>query len=497
MSSYNSTASASQVEAIRSGSLFREACLIAGVWRSCGSTADFSAVIDPATDQEIGRVPNLGSTETGEAIAAAEAAFASWRSLLPQVRGDALRRWGELMVQNGEQLAALLTLEQGKPIKESRGEIAYAAGFLKWFGEEASRAYGDVIPSHLARSRLIVMREPIGVAAAITPWNFPSAMITRKAGAALAAGCPMIVKPSPETPFSAIALAVLAEQAGVPSGVLQVITGDAEAIGTTLCKSPIVRAISFTGSTQVGRLLQTASAATVKKVSLELGGHAPFIAFSEVDLEKAAADAVTAKFQTTGQDCLAANRLLVQTGIYEAFLAAFVAETRALEVGNGFNSNVSIGPLISEAAVDRCQRQVDDAVAKGARLLCGGKRHSTGRRFFSPTVLADVTPDMLIWREETFGPIAAFTRFDDESDAIRLANDTVYGLGAYIYSHDVARAWRVAEALESGLIGVNTPRFTGPPVPFGGVKQSGLGREGSRHGMDEYTELKTICFGGM
>ena len=442
-------------------------------------------------------MPNLGAAEAGEAIAAAEAAFASWRSLLPQMRGDALRRWGELMLHNSEQLAALLTLEQGKPIGESRGEIAYAAGFLKWFGEEAARAYGDVIPSHLAHSRLIVMREPIGVAAAITPWNFPSAMITRKAWAALAAGCPMIVKPSPETPFSAIALGILAEQAGLPSGVFQVITGDAEAIGTTLCKSPTVRAISFTGSTNVGRLLLTASAATVKKVSLELGGHAPFIAFCGVDLEKAASDAVTAKFQTTGQDCLAANRLLVQTGIYEAFLEAFVARTRALRVGNGFDANVSIGPLISEAAVDRCQRQVDDAVAKGARLLLGGRRDPTGRRFYSPTVLADVTPEMLIWREETFGPIAAFIRFDHESDSVRLANDTAYGLGAYIYSHDVVRAWRVAEALECGLIGVNTSRFTGPPVPFGGVKQSGLGREGSRHGMDEYTELKTICFGGM
>ncbi|MEO3435514.1 NAD-dependent succinate-semialdehyde dehydrogenase [Inquilinus sp. CAU 1745] len=476
--------------------LFRQSAFLAGEWVD-GPKDAAVAVTDPATGATIGHVPGLGAPETERAIAAAAEAYGPWRRLLAKERAAILRRWGDLMLAHKEDLAVLMTLEQGKPIDESRGEIDYAASFLEWFGEEAKRLYGDTIPSHLSGSRMSVTREPVGVTAAITPWNFPSAMITRKAGAALAAGCPMIVRPASETPFSALALAVLAVEAGVPEGVFSVLTGPARAIAGTLTASPVVRKISFTGSTEVGRILLAQSAETVKKVSMELGGHAPFLAFDDSDLEAAVAGAVAAKFATTGQDCLAVNRLYVQDGIHDAFVARFADAVAALKVGPGLDPSVDQGPLMSESAVAKCEAHVADALAKGAKAIVGGKRHELGGTFFQPTVLTAVTEDMAIANEETFGPVAPILRFTDEAEGIARANDTVYGLAAYAYSRDVARVLRVSEALEYGMVGINTPKFTGAPIPFGGVKQSGLGREGSRHGLDDYTELKYVCIGGV
>lgn len=476
--------------------LFRQSAFLAGEWVEGPKDAAI-AVTDPATGAVIGHVPGLGAPETERAIAAAAAAYGPWRRLLAKERAAILRRWSDLMLAHREDLAVLMTLEQGKPIDESRGEIDYAASFLEWFGEEAKRLYGDTIPSHLPGSRMSVTREPVGVTAAITPWNFPSAMITRKAGAALAAGCPMIVRPASETPFSALALAVLAVEAGVPEGVFSVVTGPSRTIAGTLTASPIVRKISFTGSTEVGRILLAQSAETVKKVSMELGGHAPFLAFDDSDLEAAVAGAVAAKFATTGQDCLAVNRLYVQDGIHDAFVARFADAVAALKVGPGLDPSVDQGPLMSESAVAKCEAHVADALAKGAKAIVGGKRHALGGTFFQPTVLTGVTEDMAIANEETFGPVAPILRFADEAEGIARANDTVYGLAAYAYSRDVARVLRVSEALEYGMVGVNTPKFTGAPIPFGGVKQSGLGREGSRHGLDDYTELKYVCIGGV
>lgn len=476
--------------------LFRQSAFLAGEWVEGPKDAAI-AVTDPATGAVIGHVPGLGAPETERAIAAAAEAYGPWRRLLAKERAAILRRWSDLMLAHREDLAVLMTLEQGKPIDESRGEIDYAASFLEWFGEEAKRLYGDTIPSHLPGSRMSVTREPVGVTAAITPWNFPSAMITRKAGAALAAGCPMIVRPASETPFSALALAVLAVEAGVPEGVFSVLTGPSRAIAGTLTASPIVRKISFTGSTEVGRILLAQSAETVKKVSMELGGHAPFLAFDDSDLEAAVAGAVAAKFATTGQDCLAVNRLYVQDGIHDAFVARFADAVAALKVGPGLDPSVDQGPLMSESAVAKCEAHVADALAKGAKAIVGGKRHALGGTFFQPTVLTGVTEDMAIANEETFGPVAPILRFADEAEGIARANDTVYGLAAYAYSRDVARVLRVSEALEYGMVGVNTPKFTGAPIPFGGVKQSGLGREGSRHGLDDYTELKYVCIGGV
>ncbi|HET8729209.1 MAG TPA: NAD-dependent succinate-semialdehyde dehydrogenase [Alphaproteobacteria bacterium] len=475
--------------------LFRQAAYLAGAWIEAGDAS--IAVTDPASGKEIGRVPDLGAAETERAIAAASQTYPAWRRLLAKERAAILRRWADLMVRHREDLAVLMTLEQGKPIAESRGEIDYAASFLEWFGEEAKRMYGDTVPSHLAGSRLSVTREPVGVTAAITPWNFPSAMITRKAGAALAAGCPMIVRPASETPFSALALAVLAEEAGVPAGVFSVLTGSARTIAGVLTASPVVRKISFTGSTEVGRLLLAQSAETVKKVSMELGGHAPFLVFDDADIEAAVDGAVAAKFATTGQDCLAVNRLYVQDGIHDAFAERFAAATAALKVGPGLDSSVDQGPLMSEDAVAKCETHVADALAKGARLMVGGRRHKLGGTFFEPTVLADVTEDMAIAQEETFGPIAPILRFRDEAEVLARANDTIFGLAAYAYSRDVSRVLRVSETLEYGMVGINTPKFTGAPIPFGGVKQSGLGREGSRYGLDDYTELKYVCIGGV
>lgn len=472
--------------------LVREQAYIGGEWVNGDQAID---VTDPANGALLGTIPNLGEKETQQAIQSAQKAFNGWKQMLAKDRGAILRRWGELMLQHKEDLAVIMTLEQGKPINESRGEIDYAASFLEWFGEEGKRAYGETIPSHLAGSQLSVRREPVGVTAAVTPWNFPSAMITRKAGAALAAGCPMVVRPASETPYSALALAVLAEQAGVPAGVFSIVTGDAPAIGKTLCDSNVVRKLSFTGSTEVGRLLLGQSAQTVKKVSMELGGHAPFIVFDDADMGKAVNGAIGAKFATTGQDCLAVNRMYVHTSMYDAFAEQFTKVAAAMKVAPGLEEDAELGPLMSEAAVQKCESHVADALAKGAKLLTGGKRHSLGGTFFEPTVLADVTPEMTIFSEETFGPVAALTRFEDEAEVITSANDTIYGLAAYVYSENVSRCMRVSAALEYGMVGVNTPKFTGAPIPFGGYKQSGLGREGSKYGLDDYTELKYVCFG--
>ncbi len=478
--------------------LFREQAFVDGSWTGApdgtpdGATVE---VTDPATGALVGTVPALGAADTERAIAAAARAWPAWRALLAKERAAVLRRWAALMTDNREDLAVIMTVEQGKPLAESRGEIDYAASFLDWFAEEAVRMNGDTMPTHLPGRRLMVVREPVGVTAAITPWNFPSAMITRKAGAALAAGCPMIVRPASETPYSALALAELADRAGVPAGVFQVLTGSSRIIGRALTDSPVVRKVTFTGSTEVGRLLLAQSADTVKKVSMELGGHAPFLVFDDANLDKAVKEAINAKFQTTGQDCLAANRILVQDTVYDAFAARFAAAARALKVGNGLEPGVEQGPLMNRGAVDKCRAHVTDAVAKGAVVLAGGGRHALGGLFFAPTVLGDVTPQMAIFHEETFGPVAPLVRFRDEAEAIRLANDSIYGLASYVMSRDLGRVFRVGEALEYGMVGINTSRITGPPIPFGGVKQSGLGREGSRHGLDDYTELKYLCLG--
>lgn len=476
--------------------LLRERAWIDGAWVDADTGATLT-VNDPAECRPIGTVPDMGAAETERAIAAAARAYPAWRRLLAKERAAILRRWAQEMRDHKEDLAVIMTCEQGKPIGESRGEIDYALSFLDWFAGEAERRGGETLPTHRANAQLIVTREPVGVTAAITPWNFPSAMITRKAGAALAAGCPMIVRPATETPYSALALAELAFRAGVPGGVFQVITGSAREIGRTLTDSPTVRKLSFTGSTEVGRKLLAQCADTVKKVSMELGGHAPFLCFDDVDLETAVDGALKAKFATTGQDCLAVNRLYVHAAIHDAFVTRFAERTAALRVGHGLEDAVEIGPLMNEAAVAKCEDQVADAVAKGAKLLCGGKRHKLGGTFYEPTVLAGVTPDMDIYREETFGPVAAITSFRSERDAITQANDTIYGLAAYVYTNDLSRALRVNAALDYGMIGINTPSFTGANIPFGGVKQSGLGREGSIHGLEDYTELKYTCIGGL
>ena len=477
-------------------SLFNESAYIDGHWFHAAD-GRVTEVTEPASGKVIGTVPNLGIAETRAAIASAEKAQVAWRRLLPAERGDLLRRWADLMRENKEDLAVLMTCEQGKPLAESRGEIDYAASFLDWFAEEGKRLYGETIPSHLAGRKMLVSREPIGVAAAVTPWNFPSAMITRKAGAALAAGCAMVVRPASETPFSALALAELADRAGLPAGVFSVVTGTASEVVGELCTNPAVRAVSFTGSTEVGRLLLGQGAATIKKMSMELGGHAPLIVCEDADLEEAVEGAVAAKFQTTGQDCLAANRIFVHQDLYDTFVERFMAAVAKLRVGPGLQHGVDQGPLINAKAVAKAEEHVADAVEKGARLLAGGHRHALGGLFFEPTVLADITPGMKIFREETFGPVAAILPFQDEDEVIDLANDTEYGLAAYVFARDMGRICRLSDALEYGMVAVNCAKMTGAPIPFGGVKQSGLGREGSRYGMDDYTELKYVCLGGL
>ena len=472
--------------------LFRQQAYVDGVWVDADQGKTL-AVTDPATGEVIGQVPDLGTAETRRAIAAAETAWPAWRALTAADRGQRLKRWHDLMLAHQEDLAQLMTAEQGKPLAEARGEIAYAASFLDWFAEEGRRVYGDLIPPHQADKRILVLKQPIGVCAAITPWNFPSAMLTRKAGAALAAGCTLVARPASETPFSALALAVLAERAGIPAGVFNVITGDPEPIGAELTGNPVVRKLSFTGSTTVGKLLMRQCADTLKKLSLELGGNAPFIVFDDADLEAAVEGAIQSKYRNTGQTCVCANRFLVQDGIHAAFAARLAERASHLKVGPGREPGVVQGPLINEEAVAKVEAHIADALAKGACLLTGGARHALGGTFFQPTVLADLSPEMRVAREETFGPVAPLFRFTTEAEAIALANATEFGLAAYFYTRDLARAWRVSEALEYGMVGVNSGLVSTAIAPFGGVKQSGLGREGSRYGIEEYLEIIYVC----
>jgi succinate-semialdehyde dehydrogenase/glutarate-semialdehyde dehydrogenase len=472
--------------------LFREQDYVAGEWIDAdnGTTVE---VTNPATGTVLGTVPSVGAVETARAIAAAQAAWPAWRAKTAKERAAILRRWFELMMANQDDLAKIMTAEQGKPLAESKGEIAYAASFIEWFAEEGKRVYGDTIPQHQADKRIVVLREPIGVCAAITPWNFPAAMITRKVGPALAAGCPIVVKPATATPFSALALAVLAERAGVPKGVLGVVTGSASAIGGAMTASPIVRKVSFTGSTEIGKVLLEQCARTVKKTSMELGGNAPFIVFDDADLDAAAEGAIASKYRNAGQTCVCANRLLVQDRVYDAFAAKLAERVAKLKVGNGMDADVTTGPLIDPAAVAKVEEHIADAVARGARIVTGGRRHALGGLFFEPTILADVTPAMKVAREETFGPVAPLFRFRDESEAIRMANDTELGLAAYFYARDLGRVWRVAEGLEYGMVGINTGMISTEVAPFGGVKESGLGREGSKYGIEDYLEVKYLC----
>lgn len=472
----------------------KQQAYIGGVWTDADEGGTIS-VSDPATAEEIGTVPNMGAAETERAIAAAEAAMPEWAARTAKERSAILRRFFDLMMANQDALGALLTREQGKPLAEAKGEIAYAASFIEWFAEEGKRAYGEVIPGHARDRRIVCLKQPIGVVGAITPWNFPSAMITRKIGPALAAGCTVVLKPASQTPFSALALAVLAEEAGVPKGVFNVVTGSARAIGGALTVSPTVRKISFTGSTEVGRELMRQSADTIKKLSLELGGNAPFLVFDDADIDAAVEGAIASKYRNAGQTCVCTNRFYVQDGIYDEFVEKLAVRTAALKIGNGMEAGSEIGPLIDTAAVVKVQEHIDDALGKGGRLIVGGEASPLGKTFFTPTVIADVTSDMKIASEETFGPLAGIIRFTDEADAIRQANDTEFGLASYFYARDLSRVWRVAEALEAGIVGINTGLISTEVAPFGGIKQSGLGREGSRHGLDDYMEIKYLCMG--
>ena len=481
---------------LKDPSLLRSDAFIDGAW----CRADDSATIEirnPADGSPVGTVPVMRGGETRRAIEAAARALPEWSKRTAKERAAVLRRFAEAMIANTEDLAIIMTSEQGKPLAEARGEIAYAASFLEWFAEEGKRVYGEVIPTFRADARLMVLRQPVGVAAAITPWNFPAAMITRKLGPALAAGCTFVCKPAPQTPFSALALAELGRRAGLPDGVLNIVTGDAQAIGGELTGNPLVRKFSFTGSTAVGKTLLAQCAGTVKKVSLELGGNAPFIVFDDADIDAAVQGAIASKYRNTGQTCVCANRFYVQSGVYEAFAAKLVKAVATLRVGAGLAGPTEQGPLIDARALAKVESHVADAIAKGGRVAAGGKRHALGGNFYEPTVLLDVTPGMKVAREETFGPVAPLFRFDTEEEAVRMANDTEFGLAAYFYTRDLARSWRVQEALEYGIVGVNTGIFSTEVAPFGGVKESGLGREGSRHGIDDYTELKYVCVGGL
>ena len=478
---------------LRDTTLFQQRCYIAGAWSDADNGA-VSAIANPATGELLGNVPELGAAETRRAIEAAHAAWPGWRQATAQTRATILRRWFSLMLEHQEDLAMLLTLEQGKPLAEARGEISYAASFIEWFAEDGKRVYGDTIPAHQPDKRILVLKEPVGVCAAITPWNFPTAMIARKAGAALAAGCPMVVKPAPQTPFSALALAVLAERAGVPAGVLNVVTGPAQVIGDEILDNPLVRKLSFTGSTRTGKYLMQRCAGTLKRLSLELGGNAPFIVFDDTNLDAAVAGALVSKYRNSGQTCVCANRFLVQDGVYDAFAERLTQAVREqLTVGNGLEPGVMQGPLIDAAALAKVERHVADALAQGARVLTGGRRHALGGTFYEPTVLGEVTPDMLVAREETFGPVAPLFRFQTDDEAIRLANATEFGLAAYFYSRNLSRVFRVAEALQYGMVGINTGLISTEIAPFGGVKESGFGREGSKYGIEEYLNIKYLC----
>ncbi len=480
---------------LRDTTLFRQQCPVAGSWIDADNGA-VSAIINPATGAVLGHVPELGTAETRRAIEAAHAVLPDWRALTAQARAVILRRWFNLLLEHQEDLATLMTLEQGKPLAEARGEIAYAAGFIEWFAEEGKRIYGDTVPAHQPDKRILVLKEPVGVCAAITPWNFPAAMIARKAGAALAAGCTMVVKPAPQTPFSALALAVLAERAGLPAGVLNVVTGPAQVIGDEILDNPLVRKLSFTGSTRTGKYLMQRCAGTLKRISLELGGNAPFIVFDDADLDAAVNGALASKYRNSGQTCVCANRFLVQDGVYDVFAERLTRAVREqLKVGNGLEPGVMQGPLIDAAALAKVERHVADALSQGATVLIGGRRHALGGTYYEPTVLTEVTPDMLVAREETFGPVAPLFRFQADDEAIHLANATEFGLAAYFYSRDLNRVFRMAEALQYGMVGINTGLISTEVAPFGGVKESGFGREGSKYGIDEYLDLKYLCIG--
>ncbi len=476
--------------------LFRQANLIGGQWVQADSGKTI-AVRNPATGEVVGHVPAMGAAETRRAIDAAAAAFGAWRAMLAKERSAILRRLNDLMLANADDLAAIMTAEQGKPLAEAKGEVAYAASFIEWFAEEGKRVYGDTIPQNAKGRRVLVFKDPIGVFAAITPWNFPAAMITRKAGPGWAAGCTGVIRPASQTPFSALALGVLAERAGMPAGVCNVITGPSGETGGELTSNPIIRKLSFTGSTEVGRKLLAQCAPTIKKTSMELGGNAPFIVFDDADLDAAVQGAMASKYRNTGQTCVCANRILVQDGVYDAFAAKLKTAVEALKVGNGMEAGVTQGPLINADAVAKVEEHIADATAKGATIVTGGKRHARGGNFFEPTILANVPPDAIVFREETFGPVAPLFRFKTEEEAIALANDSEFGLAAYFYARDIGRIFRVAEALEAGIIGANEGIISTEVAPFGGVKQSGLGREGSKYGIEDYLEIKYLALGGI
>lgn len=481
---------------LKDSGLFRQAALVGDRWIEADSDTGL-AVKNPATGELLGYVPNLGEAETEEAIATAEKARHEWAARTAKERAGILRKWYTLMMDHQQDLGAILTAEQGKPLAEASGEIAYGASFIEWFAEEARRAYGDIVPGHAPDKRIVVVKQPVGVVAAITPWNFPNAMITRKAGPALAAGCSMVLKPASQTPFSAIALAVLAERAGLPSGLFSVLTGSARTIGGVMTASPLVKKLTFTGSTEVGATLYEQCAPTIKKLALELGGNAPFIVFDDADIDAAVEGAIVAKFRNNGQTCVCANRIYVQDAIYDEFAKKLAEKLATLPVGNGFDEGVVFGPLIDTAAVEKVEQHIKDATDKGASVSMGGSRHELGGTYFEPTILTDVTSDMAVATEETFGPVAPLFRFTKESDVVAAANNTEFGLASYFYSRDLARAWRVSEALDYGMVGVNTGLVSTAEAPFGGVKSSGLGREGSRYGLDEFFELKYICMGGI
>jgi len=484
------------VPALKDPTLLRDKCWLDGKWADADSGARFP-VDNPADGSTLGTVPNMSTAECKRAIDAANAALPAWRALPAKERSKLLRKWFDLIVANADDLAAILTAEQGKPLAEAKGEIMYGASFVEWYAEEGKRVYGDTIPSPTNDRRLIVIKQPIGVFAAITPWNFPTAMITRKVAPGLAVGCTVVLKPAEQTPFSALALAELAERAGFPKGVINIITGDAVAIGKEMCANPVVRKVTFTGSTEVGRILMRQSADTIKKLSLELGGNAPFIVFDDADLDAAVEGAMASKYRNAGQTCVCANRIYVQDGVYDAFAAKLGEKMKSFKVGRGTEAGVNMGPLIDEAGMAKVEEHVADAIAKGAKVIVGGKRHALGGRFFEPTLLTEVTSAMKVSREETFGPVAPLYRFKTEQEAIAMANNTEFGLAAYFYSRDVGRVFRVGEALETGMVGINVGILANEVAPFGGVKQSGLGREGSKYGIDDFLEIKYLCIGGM
>ncbi|WP_416310984.1 NADP-dependent succinate-semialdehyde dehydrogenase [Pseudomonas sp. W03] len=481
---------------LKDAKLFRQQAYIDGSWVDADGGKTIN-VNNPATNEIIGTVPKMGAAETRRAIEAADKALPAWRALTAKERANKLRKWFDLMIENQDDLARLMTIEQGKPLAEAKGEIAYAASFLEWFGEEAKRIYGDTIPGHQPDKRIIVIKQPIGVTAAITPWNFPSAMITRKAGPALAAGCTMVLKPASQTPYSALALAELAERAGIPKGVFSVVTGSAGEVGGELTSNPIVRKLTFTGSTEIGRQLMAECAKDIKKVSLELGGNAPFIVFDDADLDAAVEGALISKYRNNGQTCVCANRLYVQDGVYDAFVEKLKVAVAKLNIGNGLEQGITTGPLIDSKAVAKVEEHIADAVSKGAKVLAGGKPHALGGTFFEPTILVDVPKSALVSKDETFGPLAPVFRFKDEAEVIAMSNDTEFGLASYFYARDLARVFRVAEQLEYGMVGINTGLISNEVSPFGGIKASGLGREGSKYGIEDYLEIKYLCLGGI